>query len=68
MRDYIGTHFSRDILRAVQVLYPNVTQIDFQVRPLECGVYQNGRMGLIPTKAEWVQNNGKKGENECNQR
>jgi hypothetical protein len=68
MRDYISTHFSRDILRAVQLLCPNVTQIDFRARPLEGGAYQNGRMRLVPAKAEWAQNNGKKGENECNQR
>jgi chromosomal replication initiation ATPase DnaA len=68
MRDYINTHFSRDILGAVQVLYPTITQVDFQARPLEGEACQNGRTGFAPAKTELSQDNGKIGENECNQR
>lgn len=53
MRDYITTHFSRDILRAIQVVYPEVTQVDFQI---------------VAGRQERIQNNSKQGENECNQR
>lgn len=68
-RSYISAHFSTDILRAIQVLYPKVTQIDFRATdasvrmPSHPGA-RNQQSGQTAMRPNYENQNPTTGENE----
>ncbi len=68
-RSYVSAHFSTDILRAVQVLYPKVTQIDFRATdasahmPSRPGA-RNQQSGQTAMRLNHENQNPTTGENE----